>query len=1048
MLGKLGLAMAPVSGFATLVWPPAGISLAALVIGGYRLWPGIAVGALATNLWTGAPPLAACGIAASSTLEAVAGAFALRSIPGFRGSLDRFTEVIRLAVLAGVVSTNIGATVGVASLALSGVVSPANFARTWIAWWTGDLIGVLIVAPVLLTWARGPRVAVRPAALAEAAALGAFLVAYAAFLFVQRPEAVAETPILQPYVLFFPLLWAAFRYGTRGAATSMLVVAVAGVWGTYTGHGAFVRADRIESLHALQVFLASASLASLALGSVVSERERAQKDLRQNESLLRTIIDGTTDAIYLKDQLGRYVMVNAASARNLGVSAEAAIGKDDAALLPAAEANVLRKMDQEVMRTGQPRTTEESMTTAGTTHVYHTTKAPYRDHAGTVLGVIGISRDITERKSEEMARNRLAAIVDSSAEAVISKTLDGTITSWNAAAQRMYGYSPEEAIGQPISMLVPPERRDELAGFFDRILRGERIENHETVRCRKDGTRIDAALTMSMIHDSTGAGIGISTMVRDITERKRVEKALRESEERLRLAVEAANVGVWAWEPNNDLLVWTPLCRSMHGISQDEEVRYARLMARLHPDDRERSERAIRRSLEEHADYQIEHRVVWPDGSIHWISVLGRAFYDQAGEPERMLGVSIDITAQKRAEQEHAELLERERAARAEAQAATRAKDEFLAVLSHELRTPLQSMVGWTRLLKERHIDERMVQKGLDTIERNVNTQAQLIEDLLDVSRIVLGKLRLERKRVDLAKIVASALESAKVAADAKSIRVDATIDPVAGDVLGDPDRLQQVISNLLSNAVKFTPTRGRIGVRLEREGTTARIIVEDTGRGISPEFLPHVFDRFRQAESTTMRSQGGLGLGLAIVRHLVELHGGTVKAESLGENRGATFTVTLRLISGERRAVAAERRRTPRDGSSAPVVLDGVRVLVVDDDRDTCELLETVLRGWGAYVRSVPSARAALDELASFSPHLLMSDIGMPEVDGYALIRNVRTRESAEGGHVPALALTAFASQADREQALASGFDAHIAKPASPGDLVTTVAGLVGRAA
>ncbi|MFS8070335.1 MAG: ATP-binding protein, partial [Byssovorax sp.] len=424
-----------------------------------------------------------------------------------------------------------------------------------------------------------------------------------------------------------------------------------------------------------------------------------------------------------------------------------------------------------------------------------------------------------------------------------------------------------------------------------------------------------------------------------------------------------------------------------------------------------------------------------------------KAFYDEAGVPERMLGVAIDITGQKRADQERAEVLEREQAARAEAQAATRAKDDFLAVLSHELRSPLQSMLGWTQMLKERSFEERTLRKGLATIERNIKLQTQLIEDLLDVSRIVAGKLRISLQRVDLNEVVASALESARVAAEAKSLHLEATTETALGEVLGDPERLHQIVSNLLSNAVKFTPKGGRISVRLEREGATVRIVVEDSGRGISPELLPHVFERFRQAESATKRSHGGLGLGLAIVRHLVEQHQGTVTAESQGEGRGSTFTVTLPVVRPLVSAVTVEPRRAAKDASPGLVSLAGVRVLVVDDDPDARELLETALHESGADVHTAPSVSIAIEELSSFHPHLLLSDIGMPEEDGYGLIRRLRAREAAEGGHVPAIALTAFASQAEREQAIALGFDEHVTKPASPWELVRTVARLVGRA-
>jgi signal transduction histidine kinase len=328
-------------------------------------------------------------------------------------------------------------------------------------------------------------------------------------------------------------------------------------------------------------------------------------------------------------------------------------------------------------------------------------------------------------------------------------------------------------------------------------------------------------------------------------------------------------------------------------------------LAMVHPLDREAFEEAMRRSLEGHVEFQLDYRAIRPDGSVCWISSRGRTFYDHTGAPVRMVGTALDVTPQKLAEQERAELLARERAALAEAQSATRVKDEFLAVLSHELRTPLQSICGWTQILKPRAHDVELVQKGLATIERNVRTQTQLIEDLLDVSRIVAGNLHLSCQRVNLVDVIASSLESMTAPAEAKSIRLDAVIEPVEGVVLGDPERLQQVVVNLLTNAVKFTPSGGRVEVRLDRAGTTGRIVVEDTGRGMAPEFIPYAFDRLRQEETGTTRRQGGLGLGLSIVRNLVEMHGGTVKAESPGEGRGATFTVTLPLVSAEAERLA-----------------------------------------------------------------------------------------------------------------------------------------------
>ncbi len=809
-LGKLSIAISPVSGFAALVWPPAGIALAALLLGGYRLWPGIALGALGLNCWLGAPLLVACGIAAGNTLEAIFGAFMLRSIPGFRSSLERFQDVIGLSVLAAGLSPVISATAGVTSLTLGGILAPTDSARTWITWWTGDLLGVLLVAPLLLTWAGRPRIFPSSAKLAEAAALGVFLITCAALIFTQGEEALLDNPLLYPYLLFIPLIWAALRFGVRGVATGIFVLSVIAVGGSSTGHGNFVCQDPEYRLVTLHVFLGTTSLTTLALGAVVSERERSRWLLNKSESLLRSIVHGTSDAVYAKDVLGRYVIMNAPGARLMNLPAEAIVGKEDFALFTEAEARHVREVDQEVMRTGTSLESEEHLSLGGQVRVYHTTKTPYRDSAGELLGIIGISRDITERRRIEMELGRLE-------------------------------------------------------------------------------------------------------------ERKRVE-------------------------------------------------------------------------------------------------------------------------------QEHALLLARERAAHAEAQEAARAKDEFLAVVSHELRTPLQSMLGWAQVLREKRVDERMRQKGLETIERNVKTQAQLIEDLLDISRVVSGTIRLDRQPMHLGPVVDVALAQAMLPADAKSIRLEASIDPDVGELQGDPGRLEQVVSNLLANAVKFTPNGGRVRVRLERDGAAVRLVVEDNGRGISPEFLPHVFDRFRQADSTTTRAHGGLGIGLSIVHHLVALHGGTVKAESEGEDRGATFTVTLPLLVEASPATAPKSQKAQASQDSMPTALDGVRVLMVDDDPDACELLTTVLLEAGAEVRAVHSARDALRELASFNPDLLLSDIGMPDEDGYALLRQVRAREAIEGGHVPAVALTAFASRADREEALSLGFEEHLAKPVSTADLMRTVARFVGR--
>jgi signal transduction histidine kinase len=404
-----------------------------------------------------------------------------------------------------------------------------------------------------------------------------------------------------------------------------------------------------------------------------------------------------------------------------------------------------------------------------------------------------------------------------------------------------------------------------------------------------------------------------------------------------------------------------------------------------------------------------------------------------------------EIRVREWAEQERARLLVLEQAARRQAEEANRTKDEFLATLSHELRTPLNAILGWVQVLRTGKLDAAAGMRALETIERNARSQAQLIADLLDVSRIITGKLRLDFKPVELRRIIDSTLESVRPAADAKGILLDISVGPLASPVLGDADRLQQVIWNLLSNAIKFTPRGGRVEVRLREAGGSAVIGVSDTGIGIRPDFLPYVFDRFRQAEGSITRSHGGLGLGLSIVRHLIELHGGTAEVESAGEGQGAAFTVRLPLRAGLAED-PLDQTGGARGLSSTPDLLAGVRVVVVEDEEDTRELLVVALQQCGAEVAafgSVPEALAAFDREV---PDVLLSDIGVPGEDGYSLIRKVRAREPGRGGNVPAAALTAYARAEDRLRALEAGYQTHLAKPIDPAELAATIARLAGR--
>ncbi|MFL6229066.1 MAG: response regulator [Pyrinomonadaceae bacterium] len=409
-----------------------------------------------------------------------------------------------------------------------------------------------------------------------------------------------------------------------------------------------------------------------------------------------------------------------------------------------------------------------------------------------------------------------------------------------------------------------------------------------------------------------------------------------------------------------------------------------------------------------------------------------------------------EIAERRQAEAARALMLVREQAARAEAELANRTKDEFLATLSHELRTPLTAILGWSHLLRSGKFDQEGVVRGLDTIERNARSQSRLIDDLLDVSRIITGKLSLDVRPVDLVAVVNAVIESTRPAADAKQIEFSVALDPSVGEVSGDASRLQQVVWNLLSNAVKFTPEGGRVETRLERVGAGARLTVSDTGQGIAPQFLPHVFERFRQADGTTTRRFGGLGLGLAIARHLVELHGGTIEAHSDGENKGTTFAVTLPSVNSARetdaRAEASPADADARQHLRHATVLDGLCVLIVDDETDTRNMIAEVLAQYGAIVKSCGSAAEAMPLIVAGGADLLISDIGMPGEDGYAFIKRVRQMDRQSGGGIPAVALTAYAGVQDKEQAIAAGFHQHLAKPLDPAELIAVVANISGR--
>ncbi|MBD2080437.1 PAS domain-containing protein [Leptolyngbya sp. FACHB-17] len=509
-----------------------------------------------------------------------------------------------------------------------------------------------------------------------------------------------------------------------------------------------------------------------------------------------------------------------------------------------------------------------------------------------------------------------------------------------------------------------------------------------------------------------------------------IEARLHESESQYRVLAEAIPQLVWVTTSDGQNEYVNQRFCDFVGLTSSQLLSLDWLSI-IHPDDRDRTRERWLASVKSGNSYEIEYRFRHFDGTYHWFLGQGVPFRDEQGQVVKWFGTCTNIGFQKQHEAESMRLIAEQQAAREAAERANRIKDELLAVVSHELRTPLNPILGWSKLLRMGKLTPERAAEALGTIERNAQQQAQLIDDLLDISRVLRNKLVLTVELIDLAGIVANALETIQLVAEAKSIHVEASLAVHVGAIRGDAGRLQQIVGNLLSNAVKFTPEGGRIQVQLTQRGGYAQLQVIDTGKGIAPEFLPHLFEAFRQEDNTTTRQFGGLGLGLAIVQELVELHGGTVRADSPGVGQGATFTVRLPIASAQL-TNPAPALPNHQDGD-----LSGVRIFVVDDIQDSREFVAFVLQQAGAIVTMASSAQAALDQIREANPDVIISDIGMPDINGYELLQRIRQDFALS---TRAIALTAYATENDQQQALESGFDRHLAKPIDPAALIEAV--------
>lgn len=528
-----------------------------------------------------------------------------------------------------------------------------------------------------------------------------------------------------------------------------------------------------------------------------------------------------------------------------------------------------------------------------------------------------------------------------------------------------------------------------------------------------------------------------------------LEEQIRQREQaetRRRVAFEAGRLGTWKLNLDRDDGEMDEQSLDLFGLTKEDFNGSSKIaFSRIIEEDAPVVDELFRQSITEKTNFDAMFRIKTTDGKIRWNNCTGQPQLDENGDITHIVGFCRDVTDSKEIETEREEMLKREQAARQDAEIANRLRDEFLATVSHELRAPLSSILGWGRLLEKGRLDKATTEKAIDTIVRNAESQNRLIEDLLDVSRIISGKLRLEVITVKPINIVEAALETVRPAAEAKGITLEIKDDKDVSHISGDPNRLQQVIWNLVSNAIKFTPNDGRVTLEIERQDDFVEIRVKDTGVGIKEEFLPHVFDRFRQADASSIRKFGGLGLGLAIVRHITEMHGGTVDVFSAGEGKGSTFTVRLPLTTSPL-AESEASAQTLAQNEIPEINLDGLLILVVDDEEDTRQLLVQSLTFHGATVISADSVKNALAQIEEKNPDVLVSDIGMPDEDGYSLIRQVRALPDEQQRNMPAIALTAFTRAQDRMRALATGFQNHVSKPVEPDELATVIASLTGR--
>jgi PAS domain S-box-containing protein len=773
----------------------------------------------------------------------------------------------------------------------------------------------------------------------------------------------------------------------------------------------------------------------------IDNRKQTEEALRTSEEFKQRILESSSDCIKLLDLNGLLLYMNEGGMSLMEIEDLTPLLNTEWVSFWQGETYAAAQNAIAKAKAGEVGKFQGwCLTAKGTPKCWDVLITPILDINRQVIQLLAVSRDMTDRKRTEQALRESEAqfrtLADNMSQFAWMADRTGWLFWYNRRWLEYTGTTLEEMQGWGWQKVHHPEHIDRVVEHFSHCLEtGEQWEDTFLLKGKDGNYRwfLSRAIPIRDEQGEIACWFGTNT---DIEDRKQIEEALRQSEERYRCLAELIPQLVWTTNSEGTILDVNQRWSEYTGLTL-AEVQSQGWEIIVYPDDLPVISQQWAAALQTETYYQAEGRIRGADGTYRWHLHQAIPQKNEQGQIIKWFGTATDIETQKQLEKERDRLLQLEQSARLAAEQANRVKDEFLAILSHELRSPLNPILGWTQLMQSPKFDSTRIAEGLAVIERNAKLQTQLIDDLLDVAKILRGKLNLKITPVNLKVAIKQAIETVKTAAISKSIAITPILANI-GLVSGDYARIQQIIWNLLSNAIKFTPHRGRVEIRLEQVGNRAKITVTDSGKGIKPDFLPYIFESFRQEDLSISRKHGGLGLGLSIVRYLVEAHEGKVFADSLGEGQGATFTVELPLLEVEPTTNQTERLPDPN------IDLTGIRILTIDDNPDACLILNLSLSQCGAEVVTVASADEFWQSLASFQPHLSISDIGMPEVDGYTLIQQLRSLPPEQGGQIPAIALTAYVGEIEQQKAMAVGFQLHLAKPIALSQLIQAVAKLV----